>query len=240
MEDRLARMEVLLRTVTQHTESQIPMPSPAVSHGETNAAVLPRSPSMSQNRSRAVPRLQVADTELERFQSPQDLQRASSPGNSIGTVVHVASGSPQTAITATDPNPAAYASSPSHEHGAVADSPEFRSLLTLASDELELPNVVSQRPEMEFSSVSRQATATTAHAQAYSTSVPITITDAPTEGSGRSNITGRDSSWHRDRTNIVIEPPMTPPSLAAAEENDKALDLNADAPCDEVRLNLVG
>lgn len=240
MEDRLARMEVLLRTVSQHTQSQIPVQSPAISHGENNAAVIPRSPSVSQNGCRAASRLQVADTELERLQSPQDLQRASSPGNSIGTVVHVASASPQTAITAAYPNLAAFSSSPSREHGAAADSPGFRNLLSLASDDLELPSAVSQRPEMASSSLSRGPVATNAQAQDYATPAPITIADAPTEAPGRNDVTGRDDSWARGRTNIAVEQPMTPPSLAAAEENDKSLELNADAPCDEVGLGLVG
>lgn len=240
MEDRLARMEVLLRTVSQHTQSQIPVQSPAVAHGGTNTAVLPGSPSISQNGSRAEPRLQVADIELERLQSPQDLRRASSPGNSIGTVVHVASASPQTAITASHPNPAAFASSPSREHGAAADSPGFQSLLTLASDDLELPSAVSQPPEMASSSLSREPVATSAQAREYATPAPITIADAPTEAPGRSAVTRRDGSWARGRTNIAVEQPMTPPSLAAAEENGKPLELNADAPCDEVGIGLMG
>lgn len=240
MEDRLARMEVLLRTVSQHTQSQVTVHSPAVSHGETNAAVLPRSPSMSQNGSSAIPRLQVADAELERFQSPQDRQRASSPGNSIGTVVHVASASPRTAINASYPNPAVFSSPSSHEYGAVADSPGLRSLLTLASDDLALPSVVSQRPEAACSSGSRDPIATTTQAPAYSTSAPITMADALAEGPARSDVTGRGVSWNRDRTNIAAEQPITPPSLAAADENDKALESNADAPCEEVGLTFVG
>lgn len=241
MEDRLARMEVLLRTVSQHTQSQVTVHSPAVSHGETNAAVLPRSPSISQNGSSAIlSRPQVADAELERFQSPQARQRASSPGNSIGTVVHVASASPRTAIDASYPNPAVFSSPSSHEYGAGADSPGLRSLLTLASDDLGLPSVVSQRPEAACSSGSRDPIATTTQAPAYSTPAPITIADTLTEGPARSDVTGRGVSWNRDRTNIAAEQPMTPPSLAAADENDKALESNADAPCEEVGLAFVG
>lgn len=240
MEDRLARMEVLLRTVTEHTQSQVPVHSPAVSHGETNASVPATSPSMAQNRSRAASRLQVADTELERFQSPQDLQGSSSPGHSTGTVVHVASVTPQTSITAAYPNTAAFASSSSREHGAAADSPGFRSLLTLASDDLELPSVVSRQPDMACSSIPREPIAATAQAPAYSTPVPITIADAPTGGPERTNVTGRDESWHRDTRNMVVEQPMTPPSLAAADENDKALELDPDAQFNEVGLGLVG
>lgn len=239
MEDRLARMEVLLRTVTQHTESQNPMQSPAVSHSETDASVLDGSPSTSQNRSRGVSRPQAVRTELESPQSLQDPQGASSRGHSIGTVVHVASDSPQNAITAAIPNPAAFASSPSRGHGATADSPGFRSLLALASDDLELPVVVSQQPEMAGSSMSREPIAAATQAQSYATPAPITITEAATEGPGRSHVTGRDNPWNRDGTNIVVEQPMTPPSLAAVDENDKTLQLSADAPCDEVRLSFV-
>lgn len=234
MEDRLARMEVLLRTVTEHTQSQVPVHSPAISHGETNASVLATSPSMSQNQSRAVSRLQVADTELETLQSPQDLQRASLPGHSIDNVVHVASASPQTTITAAYPNPTSFANSSSHENGGAAGSPGFRSLLALASDDLELPSVVSQQPNMACSSISREPIAATAQAPPYPTPVPVTIADAPTEGPDRTNVTARDESWHRDTTNIVVEQPMTPPSLAAPDEHHKVLELNPDAPCDEV------
>lgn len=240
MEDRLARMEGLLRTVSQHTQSQIPVQSPAVYRGGTNTAVLPRSPSISQNGPRAGSRLQVGDIQLERLQSPQDLQRASSPGNSIETVVHVASASPQTAITAAYPNPAAFSGSPSREHSAAANSPGFRSLLALASDDLELPSAVSQRPEMGCSSLSREPVTKSAQAPENATPAPITIADAPTEAPGSSEVTRRDDSWARGRTNITVEQPMTPPSLAAAEENDKSLELNADAPCDEVGIGLMG
>lgn len=239
MEDRLARMEVLLRTVTEHTQSQAPAHSPPVSHSEINASVLGTSPSMSQNRSRAASRLQVADTEPERLQSPQDPHSASSPGHSIGTVVHVASARPQTAITAACPDTAAFASSSPREHGSAAESPGFRSLLTLASDDLELPSVISQRPDMSRSSMSGEPIAATAQAPIFSSPVPITVADAPTEGPERTNITARDDSWQRDTGNIVVEQPMTPPSLAAADGNDKALELNSDAPRDEVRLGLM-
>lgn len=240
MEDRLARMEVLLQSVTQHTQSPTHVHSPAISHGETNAAALARSPSMSQNRSRAISHPQVDDTGLERPQLPQDLQRTSSPGHGIGTVVHVASTGPPTAFTAACSNPAAYMSSPSREHGAAADSPGFRSLLSLASNDLELPSVDPQRPEIACSSVSREPISTPAQAGAYLTPAPITIADAPTEGPGRSEVTGRNDIWTRGPSNIVVEQPVTPPSLAVADENDKALELCADAPCDEVRVGLVG
>lgn len=232
-------MEVLLRTVTEHAQSQGPGHSPAVSHSETNASLLARSPSMSQNRSRAASRLRVADTESERPQSAQDLQRTSSPGHGIGTVVHVASVGPQKAITAAYPDPAAFASSPSREHGAAADaadSPGFRNMITLASEDLELPSVVSEQPDMGCSSMSREPIATTARAPAYSTPAPTTIADVPAEGPERTHVAGKDNSWNRERTNIVTEQPMAPPSLAAGDENDKTLDLNADAPYDAVGL----
>lgn len=87
--------------------------------------------------------------------------------------------------------------------------------------------------------MSTEPIAAAAQAQAYATPAPITIADAPTDVPGPSRVAGRDNSWIRDGTNIVVEQPMTPPSLDAADENDKALQLNSDAPCDEVGLSLV-
>lgn len=228
LEDRLARMEVLLQAATRQPQS------PTAARGDINVAVdASSSPFMAGAQQEMLAGQQVSESELLKSHSIQGPQQDALSEHSVGAVVHVAS------LPAAQSNSATWTYSPSHEQPVPSISPEFRNLSSSPSHDLDLPTICTPRQPstLSFPPESRTDIAsatTTAPAALFSTSNLDSADNVEAINPRHTDSTPVDEACDGQRTNSHVRAPVTPPSTAPADDNGTHLGVEVDTPYEEV------